>query len=56
MGEGWRVALNEGIDAIISIVPRPMALMEAMADAAALVADAAEQAVWLLLAGRRLRK
>lgn len=54
LGEGWRRALEEGIDAVVSIAPGPLTLAEAMADAATLVADAAEQAVRLVLAGKRL--
>jgi glycerate kinase len=47
LGEGWRAALAQGIDAVVSIIPGPMTLAEAMTNAAALVADAAEQAVRL---------
>jgi glycerate 2-kinase len=44
-----------GIDGVVSILPRPMAIEQAMADADALLAEAARRVVEVFLAGRRAR-
>jgi glycerate kinase len=46
--------LGEAFDAVVAITPRAMSLGEAMAQAAKLVADSAEEVARLLLVGRRL--
>lgn len=48
------VLYRHGIDAMVSIIPRPMSLEEAMSRGAELVADAAERAARLLLLGMKL--
>jgi glycerate kinase len=52
--EGYPALRREGIDAALAITPGPLSLAEAQADAARLLADAAEQAAHLLLMGRSL--
>jgi len=52
--EGYPALRREGIDAALAITPGPLSLAEAQADAARLLADAAEQAARLLLTGRSL--
>jgi glycerate kinase len=49
---GAEAVLNEGITAYIGICSRPMTLDDALRDAAALVQNAAEQAVRAFLGGR----
>jgi len=48
------VLYEHGIDAMVSIIPRPMSLEEAISRGAELVADAAERAARLLLLGMKL--
>ncbi|MFQ5879841.1 MAG: glycerate kinase, partial [Dehalococcoidia bacterium] len=54
LGQGWRGALGQGVDAIVTIVPRPMPLAETMASAAGLLTDASEQALRLVMVGQSL--
>ena len=56
LAEDCRPALGEAFDAVVTITPRPMSVGEAMAQAAKLVADAAEGVARLLLVGRGLGK
>ncbi|MBI3980322.1 MAG: glycerate kinase [Chloroflexi bacterium] len=49
IGEGYRAVFAHGIDAVLSITSRPMTLAEAAGQAPALVADAAETAIRLIL-------
>ncbi|MFZ5645334.1 MAG: glycerate kinase [Bacillota bacterium] len=48
IGPGAEKVYSEGIDAIMSIVPRPISLEEAMGQAAVLLEDAAERAVRIM--------
>jgi glycerate 2-kinase len=52
-GAGLARLRAAGADAVFSLCPGPMGLTEAMAHAAPLLADAAEDAVCAFLAGRR---
>lgn len=52
IGRGAEAVLAEGVAAYFSLCNRPMTLDAALADAATLLADAAEQAVRAFLAGR----
>jgi len=52
IGDGCEKVLAEGIGAYFSIINRPMALEEAMSNAARLLTEAAEQAVRLFILGR----
>jgi len=52
IGQGARAVLDQGIDAYYSICPAPIALEQAMAQAAELLEQATEQAVRGFLAGR----
>jgi glycerate kinase len=54
LAEDCRPALGEAFDAVVAITPRAMSVGEAMAQAAKLVADAAEGVARLLLVGQRL--
>lgn len=54
MGAGAERVYAEGIDAIVPLPPRPMALAECMRETAPLLEQAAERALRLLLAGRAL--
>jgi len=49
LADEYQNIYQHGIDAVLSIVPGPMSLREAMADAERLVADAAERAMRLML-------
>lgn len=51
LGRGWRDVIDVGIDAVGSIVPGPMTLAEAVADAESLLADAAERLMRTLVLG-----
>ncbi len=53
IGEGYREVYQLGIDAVFSIAPGPITLQQSLADAEALIADAAESAIRLFAAGRR---
>jgi glycerate kinase len=53
LGEGWANALGEGMTAVWSIVPGPLAEVEARRRADELLASAAEQVVRLFVAARR---
>lgn len=54
LGERCDEVHAAGIDAVASIVSRPMKLAEAIEDAAALLADAAERVVRTVLLGTRI--
>lgn len=54
LGDNLEPLYMEGIDGLMSIVPEPMSLDEAMQKARVLVADAAERVARLLLVGRYL--
>jgi glycerate kinase len=56
LAEDCRPTLGEAFDAVVAITPRAMSVEEAMAQAAKLVADAAEAVARLLLVGRELDK
>lgn len=51
LGRGWRDVTDIGVDAVTSIVPGPMTLANAVADAEALVADAAERLMRTMMLG-----
>ena len=51
LGPGYRAVFDAGIDAVGSIVPGPLTLAEAMAQAPALIADATERLVRAYKAG-----
>lgn len=51
IGPGAEKVMEEGIDAIMSIMPRPMSLEEALRQAPGLVADAAERAFRIMRLG-----
>ena len=55
IGPGAGLVLNEGIDAYLSLCDRPMSLRDAIDSASALLANAAESATRIFLAGRRGR-
>jgi glycerate kinase len=55
LGDGAEDVLAEGIDAVVDMIPAPMALEEAMARAAELLEAGAERACRLLALGRALR-
>lgn len=52
LGERYREVHDHGIDAVLAITSRPMTLDEASAQVEALVADAAEQAMRMMAAGK----
>ena len=54
LGNGAEEVLNHGIQAVISIIPRPMALNECMQSAEILVEQAADRVARLLKAGMAL--
>lgn len=54
LGKGYHDAYTVGIDAVVPIVPGPMALEEAMRRGEELLADAAERTARLLTVGKRL--
>ena len=54
LGEGYEAVYEAGIAAVVPLVPRPMALEEAMAQGPALLAAAVERALRLLPVGRRV--
>lgn len=54
LGEDAATVYDIGVDAIVSVLPGPMALAEAIADAEVLVAAAAERAMRLVLLGARI--
>ncbi|MGQ9571761.1 MAG: glycerate kinase [Dehalococcoidia bacterium] len=54
LAEDYGSALGEAFDGAVAITPRAMSVEEAMAQAAELVADAAEGVARLLLVGQRL--
>jgi len=56
LGQGAEHVLTEGIDAIFSVVPQPMALDECMKEGPALVTNAAEQICRLLKIGMVLKR
>ena len=51
IGEGAEAVYETGIDAMLGIAKEPMALEDAVKDAARLIADAAEQAARLIAIG-----
>ena len=53
LGDGWEDAYKEGVTAALSILRRPMALVEAQEHAAELLAAAAEAAIRLWRSGRK---
>ena len=55
IGPGAEHVMAEGIDAYFSLCPGPIAVAEAIGDAAGLLERASEQAVRAFLAGRNLR-
>lgn len=56
LGAGADRVLEHGIDAYVGIIDRPCSLVEAMADAPRLVAEATAQVLRLALAGRRITR
>ncbi|HVL84319.1 MAG TPA: glycerate kinase [Pseudonocardia sp.] len=54
VGEGVQAAVDAGLDAYASILSHPCSLPEALAEARELLISAAEQAMRMLLVGRRL--
>ena len=52
LGEGYQAIYALGIDSVLTIAPGPISLAEAMTNAGALIADAAERAIRLFLSGR----
>lgn len=55
LGPGAEEVLNHGIDALISVTPRPMSLEECMRDGAALIEQTAERLARLVKIGMSLR-
>ena len=53
LGEGYETLYQEGIDAVMSIVPGPMSLEEAMGQAYGLLAEATERAIRIVALGGR---
>lgn len=53
IGDDYDVVYQHGIDAVFTIVPRPMDAATAIADAERLLQDAAERAIRLFMAGVR---
>jgi len=53
---GYAAALAQGIDAVYTIVPRPMSLVEAMRDAGSLLEEGVAELMRLWLLARRGRK
>ncbi len=56
IGEGAEAVFNYGIDSIISIIDKPMALKEAMDNAAYLMKNTAERTMRTLLVGMNLKR
>jgi glycerate kinase len=54
LGEEYQVVYSLGVEAVMSLLPAPLSLNEAMTQAASLLADASERAARLLLLGQRL--
>lgn len=54
LGEEYQVVYALGVEAVMTLLPAPLSLNEAMTQAASLLADASERAARLLLLGRRL--
>ncbi len=54
LGEGYETVHEHGIDATLSIQPAPMSLDESTQRASELIADAAEEAMRLILVGARV--
>ncbi|MBI2851476.1 MAG: glycerate kinase [Chloroflexi bacterium] len=54
LGKGYESIYEAGVDAVTVIAPGPISLEEAMADASSLITDAAERAMRLFMAGRKL--
>jgi glycerate kinase len=54
LGEEYQVVYSLGVEAVMSLLPAPLSLNEAMTQATSLLADASERAARLLLLGQRL--
>ena len=52
LGKGYESIYQSGVDSVLTITQGPISLEEAMANAEALITDAAERAMRLFLAGR----
>ena len=53
LGAGYHEVHDHGIDAVFSLVNRPMSLQDAMADTARLVERSTEEACRAMLAARK---
>ncbi|MBX5451619.1 glycerate kinase [Thermogemmatispora sp.] len=54
LGEEYQVVYSLGVKAVMTLLPAPLSLQEAMTQAASLLADASERAARLLLLGQQL--